>query len=107
MPVLPQRQRQKKKKKSTATAPEDILDDDTTVCTPTYTAEHSYPGLGCDKLLPQMYDDSYKDQVEDMHGMDEELETQADGEAEEEAVHGAPYKTLLCVLPASPRACSA
>ena len=82
----------KKKKKAVHTTAGGNSGEDSTVSTPTYTAELSYPGLGCNCLLPQIYDDAYDGYAEEMHGTDEEMREQTDGGAEGDDGHGVPHR---------------
>ena len=81
----------KKKKKNSAAPTEEPTEeptgDNNVVSTPTYTAEYSYPGLGSNYLLPQMYDDAYDGyDEEEMQLSEEEPCPIAEGTEGEDAV---------------------
>ena len=82
----------KKKKKAVTTTAGGNSEEDSTVSTPTYTGELSYPGLGCNRLLPQMYTDAYDGYAEGMCGTDEEMREQTDGGADGEDGHRIPHR---------------
>ena len=58
------------------------------VSTPTYTAEYSYPGLGSNYLLPQMYENDAYDGYDDEETQlsEEEAGLIAEGTEGEDAV---------------------
>ena len=80
----------KKKKKAVHTAAENDKVEDSSVSTPNYTDEFSYPGLGCNRLM-QMYDSAYDGYAEERHGKDEEIKVCTDENAEGDGGHSTPH----------------